>query len=221
MPIPLSDTRQPQPCGTPPEPRPPITGLLLAGGQSRRMGHQDKGLQLLGGKPMAQWVLERLAPQVDQLCISANQNQDRYATLGSPYAAPVLPDRLPDHPGPLAGLHAALSQIRTPLLVSVPCDSPFLPPDLVSRLFLALQQEGSDLAVARCGERSHPVFCLCRRELLPGLEDFLLRGERKVSLWHGTLRVAEVPFDDRPEAFLNLNTEAELQAIRESLAAPD
>ncbi|MDD3484877.1 molybdenum cofactor guanylyltransferase MobA [Azovibrio restrictus] len=212
MPTPIADAEQS---------RPPITGLLLAGGQSRRMGHQDKGLQPLGDKPMAQWALERLAPQVDHLCISANQNLARYAALGAPYAAPVLPDRLPDHPGPLAGLHAALSQIRTSLLVSVPCDSPFLPSDLVSRLFLALQQSGSDLAVARCGERSHPVFCLCRRELLPGLEDFLLRGERKVSLWHGTLRVTEVPFDDRPEAFLNLNTEAELQAIRDSLGTPD
>jgi molybdopterin-guanine dinucleotide biosynthesis protein A len=186
-----------------------ITGVILAGGQGRRMGGADKGLQELGGRPMAAHVLERLAPQVGAVLISANRNLERYAALG----CPVLPDNLHGYAGPLAGLQAALARVATPLLVSVPCDSPRLPADLVVRLHRALEAESAELAVARCGDRVHRAFCLLRRELLPRLDAFLATGERRVGLWHASLKVAEVAFDDEAAAFGNINTPEELARL--------
>ncbi len=186
--------------------RPPITGVVLAGGLGRRMGGVDKGLQLLNGRPLVSHVIERLAPQVDELLINANQNGERYAAFGYP----VLADRIPEFAGPLAGLHAALSAATHPLVATAPCDSPFLPADLISRLFQALTATNADLAVARTFDQPHPVFCLCRHELLPHLTDFLARGERKMALWHAALKVVEVAFDDEAEAFENINTREEL-----------
>ena len=183
-----------------------ITGVVLAGGQGRRMGGVDKGLQSLDGRPLVQWVLERLAPQVGAVLINANQNLARYGELG----CAVLPDAIPDFAGPLAGLHAALAQARTPLLVTVPCDSPFLPADLVTRLRDALEAQNADIAVPRTGKQMHRAFCLTRREILPKLDAFLDSGERKVGLWHASLNVAEVGFDDQAAAFSNINTPEEL-----------
>ena len=174
------------------------------------MGGVDKGLQDLNGRPMVQWVLDRLAPQVDAVWINANQNLGRYGEFG--YR--VLPDRIPDFAGPLAGLHAALSEAGSPLLATVPCDSPFLPSDLVSRLLEALTAENAELAVARTGKQVHRAFCLVRRELLPRLETFLASGERRVGLWHASLNLVEVGFDDQAECFGNINTIAELHALR-------
>jgi molybdopterin-guanine dinucleotide biosynthesis protein A len=189
-----------------------ITGVVLAGGLGRRMGGIDKGLQELNGRPLVQWVLERLAPQVGTVLINANQNLARYGEFGYP----VLPDVIADFAGPLAGLHAALSHARTPLLVTVPCDSPFLPADLVLRLHAALQAQHADLAVPRTGDRAHRAFCLTRREMLPRLDAFLASGERKVGLWHASLKVAEVPFDDDADAFRNINTPEELAHCEQS-----
>jgi molybdopterin-guanine dinucleotide biosynthesis protein A len=193
-----------------------ITGVILAGGQGRRMGGVDKGLQDLQGRPLVQWVLERLAPQVGCVLINANQNLPRYAGFGYP----VLPDRIPDFAGPLAGLHAALTQAATPLIVTVPCDSPFLPADLVKRLHAALVADKAELAVARAGGRVHRAFCLARRELLPKLDAFLAAGERKVGLWHASLKVVEVPFDGEAAAFDNINTPEELARCRAAAQAP-
>lgn len=183
-----------------------ITGVILAGGLGRRMGGVDKGLQLLNDKPMVQWVLERFAPQVDEVLINANQNAELYAA----FACPVVPDQIPDFAGPLAGLHAALAKATHPLVATVPCDSPFLPSDLVSRLKTALEADGADLAVARTFDQAHPVFCLCRREVLPHLSAFLEAGGRKVDRWYETLKVSEVAFDDEVAAFSNINTRDEL-----------
>jgi molybdopterin-guanine dinucleotide biosynthesis protein A len=185
-----------------------ITGVILAGGLARRMGGADKGLQLLHGRPLVAWVLERLAPQVDALAINANRNSERYAEFG----VPVFPDQVPDFAGPLAGLHAALTAVHTPLVATVPCDSPYLPHDLVARLHAALEREASDLAVARTLGQLQPVFCLVRRTLLPHLADYLAAGGRKVDHWYATLRVSEVGFDDEAAAFENINTAAELAA---------
>ena len=170
----------------------PITGVILAGGAGRRMGGADKGLQQLDGQPLVQRVLVRLAPQVDSVLISANRNRERYASFG----CPVLGDTIPDSAGPLAGLQAALAHVGTPLQVSAPCDSPFLPADLVARLRAALEANAADLAVARAGGRVHRAFCLLRRELGPGLDAFLASGERRVGLWHASLKVVEVDFDE-------------------------
>lgn len=183
-----------------------ITGVILAGGLGRRMGGIDKGLQELRGQPMVHWVVERLTPQVDELLINANQNAERYAAFGYP----VVPDQIPDFAGPLAGLHAALSAATHPLVATAPCDSPFLPADLVSRLFSALTAAHADLAVARTFEQPHPVFCLCKREVLPHLTEFLAGGGRKIDRWYSTLNIVEVAFDDEAAAFENINTREEL-----------
>lgn len=184
-----------------------ITGVVLAGGMGRRMGGVDKGLQTLRGRPMAAWVVERLQSQVGTLIINANQNLDRYAEFG----CPVVPDRIPDFAGPLAGLHAALSAADTPLVVTAPCDSPFLPEDLVFRLFSALTAADAQLAVARTFDQAHPVFCICRRDVLPHLTEFLSSGGRKIDRWYATLSVVEVAFDDVAEAFENINTRDDLR----------
>ena len=183
-----------------------ITGVVLAGGLGRRMGGIDKGLQELRGQPLAHWVITRLAPQVDELLINANQNGERYASFGYP----VVADRIPDFAGPLAGLHAALSAATHPLVATAPCDSPFLPSDLVFRLQQALTASRAELAVARTFDQPHPVFCLCRRELLPHLTDYLASGQRKFERWYSTLNSIEVPFDDVAGAFENINTREEL-----------
>ena len=181
-----------------------ITGLLLAGGQGRRMGGIDKGLQPLRGKPMAQWALERLAPQVDEVLINCNQNLDAYARFGHR----LVPDEIGGFAGPLAGLHAGLKAASTPLVVTVPCDSPFLPDDLVSRLKSRLGE--NDLAVAKTGDQAHPVFSLVHRQVASNLEAFLRSGGRKIDAWYASLRTVEVSFDDEAEAFRNINTLEEL-----------
>jgi molybdopterin-guanine dinucleotide biosynthesis protein A len=194
-----------------------ITGLILAGGRGSRMGSIDKGLVPLAGKPMVAHVLERLAPQVQRMLINANQNQETYAALGMP----VWPDAMPDFAGPLAGLQTGLMHCGTPYLVTAPCDSPFLPTDLVARLAQALQTQDADLAVAVTGEgatrQPHPVFCLAKASLLPHLTAFLEGGGRKVDRWYTTLRVAEVHFADEA-AFRNINTLAELREHDASIA---
>ena len=107
-----------------------VTGVVLAGGQGRRMGGVDKGLKILRGKPMVEWVIERIAPQVHEVLINANQNLERYAAFGHR----VIPDEIAGYAGPLAGLHRGLTEAANELVATVPCDSPFLPRDLVARL---------------------------------------------------------------------------------------
>jgi len=185
-----------------------VTGVVLAGGQGRRMGGTDKGLVLLGGQPMVAHVLARFAPQVGELLINANQNLDRYGAFGQA----VVPDEVGGFAGPLAGLHAGMTRATRPLICTVPCDSPFLPLDLVSRLRAALAASGAQLTVAKTFTQPHPVFCLVRRDVLPHLDAFLAAGGRKIDAWYATLAVAEVAFDDEAEAFRNINTADELAA---------
>jgi molybdopterin-guanine dinucleotide biosynthesis protein A len=185
-----------------------ITGIVLAGGMGRRMGGIDKGLVELDGRPMVAHVLARLAPQVGAVLINANQNCDRYAQFGYP----VIADAVGGFAGPLAGLHAGMSEAKTALVVTVPCDSPFLPLDLVARLAAAIARDDAQLAVAQTLDQPHPVFALVRRDVLPHLASFLHGGGRKIDAWYGSLRVVLVPFDDAEDAFRNINTAAELAA---------
>jgi molybdopterin-guanine dinucleotide biosynthesis protein A len=182
-----------------------VSGLVLAGGLGRRMGGVDKGLQLLRGKPMVSWVIARLAPQVSEIIVNANQNLQNYEKYGHR----VVPDEIGGYAGPLAGLHAGLKIASHPLVVTVPCDSPFLPPDLVSRL--SGQLKDHQVAVARTGDQTHPVFALVRTSLLKNLEAFLVGGGRKIDAWYGSLAYVEVRFDDEADAFRNINTPEELK----------
>jgi molybdopterin-guanine dinucleotide biosynthesis protein A len=179
-----------------------ITGLILAGGRGTRMGTVDKGLQLFRDAPMALHVLMRLSPQVGYIMINANQNI-------APYEAFGVPDEMQGFAGPLAGLQTGLIHCETDYLVTSPCDSPFLPKDLVERLADGLEQNNADIAVAVTGEgetkQAHPVFCLVKASLLPHLTLYLQEGGRKFDKWYSSLAVAEVHFDDE-DAFRNINT---------------
>jgi len=181
-----------------------ISGIVLAGGLGRRMGGVDKGLQLLHGKAMIEHVLARLAPQVQDIVINANQNLERYRALGHR----VVSDQISGFAGPLAGLHAGLGAVAHPLAVTVPCDSPFLPLDLVSRLMDSIAE--NDLAVAKTGDQPHPVFALVKTSVQKNLEAFLAGGGRKIDAWYASLKVVEVLFDDEADAFRNINTLEEL-----------
>ena len=183
-----------------------ICGLVLAGGQGRRMGGVDKGLQQLQGRPLMQHVIDRLRPQVGSVLINANQNLALYAEFG----CPVVPDRVGGFAGPLAGLDAGLHATDASFIVTVPCDSPFLPDDLVTRLATARSAIDADVAVARTGSQPHPVFALICTRVRSHLADFLARGERKIDFWYASLSVVEVAFDDEADAFANSHTRAEL-----------
>jgi molybdenum cofactor guanylyltransferase len=186
-----------------------ITGLILAGGRGTRMGSVDKGLRPFRGAPMVSHVLARLAPQVGAIMINANQNIGVYEGFG----APVWPDQLTGFEGPLAGVQTGLSHCTTDYLVTAPCDSPFLPEDLVVRLAGALGDADADIAIAVTGEgesrQPHPVFALMKASLLPHLTDYLGKGGRKIETWYRSLRFVEVPFPDE-SGFRNINTLEEL-----------
>ncbi len=190
-----------------------ITGLILAGGRGSRMGGIDKGLQMHAGIPLAMHALLRLSPQVGAVMVNANRNLGAYESMG----APVWPDALPDYPGPLAGFLAGLEHCETPYLVTVPCDSPRFPVDLVERLGAAFDSEGIELTMAATREdgelRLQPVFCLMRASVMESLVRFTSSGRRKIDAWTATLRTATVEFDDC-RAFVNANTTAELQQLQ-------
>ncbi|MDX9994758.1 MAG: molybdenum cofactor guanylyltransferase MobA [Rhodocyclaceae bacterium] len=185
---------------------PAISGLILAGGAGRRMGGCDKGLLNYRGRPLVAHVIERLAPQVGSLIVSANRHFDTYAAFGHP----LVRDDEPEYPGPLAGLAAGLAACPTEWLVCVPCDCPHLPLDLVSRLRSAVGPTGW-LAVASVAGRMQPTFQLCHRALLPPLRAYLAAGERRVGGWCRQQEAIAAEFPD-PDAFRNFNTPEELIA---------
>jgi molybdenum cofactor guanylyltransferase len=195
-----------------------ITGLVLAGGRGSRMGGVDKGLQPHHGMPLAQHALLRLGAQVGELMINANRNLSAYESMG----VPVWPDASADYPGPLAGLLAGLERCETPYLVSVPCDTPNFPEDLVAKLAQALVEQQADIAMAAIHEhgqlRTQPVFCLLKSELMESLVAYLHSGERKIDRWTARHRCVPVLFDDAA-AFFNANTLVELQQLQQDQAA--
>jgi molybdopterin-guanine dinucleotide biosynthesis protein A len=191
-----------------------ITGLILAGGRGSRMGGVDKGLQNHRGMPLALHALLRLQPQVAEVMINANRNLGAYESFG----VPVWPDVLADFAGPLAGFQAGMEHAATPWLVTVPCDSPHFPDDLVARLAAAADDAGADIALPVTLDddgvrRTQPVFCLLRTSLLESLVAYTQRGGRKIDQWTAQHALVEVPFDDA-RAFFNANTLAELQQLQ-------
>jgi molybdenum cofactor guanylyltransferase len=190
-----------------------ITGLVLAGGRGSRMGGVDKGLQNHKGVPLALHALLRLQPQVGEVMINANRNLGAYESMG----VPVWPDVQGDFPGPLAGVLVGLERCETPYLVTVPCDTPNFPLDLVERLAHGLEAEGAEVAMAATREGDdvmpQPVFCLLKATLLESLVRYLHDGQRKIDRWTAQHRVATVVFDDA-SAFDNANTIEELQRLQ-------
>lgn len=192
-----------------------ITGLILAGGVARRMGGGDKGLTELAGKPLIEYALTRLAPQVDALIINANRNVARYADYGHP----VVTDERQGFQGPLAGMASGMKAAETEFMVCAPCDSPLLPEDLVERLFRRLREQDAELSVAHNGERLQPVFTLMRTALAGSLLAFLDGGGRKIDQWFQQHQLALADFSDQPAAFSNVNSPEELDAMAGSLHA--
>lgn len=189
-----------------------ITGVVLAGGLGRRMDPDgagvDKGLVRFRGEPLAAHAIRRLRPQVGSLLVNANRHLDTYRGFG----APVVPDELPGFAGPLAGLASAMRHAQTDWVVTVPCDSPLFPADLVERLGQAVARDGAAGAVARAAGREQPVFLMARRDLLEDLTRFLASGQGKIDRWYHTWRPAVAAFEDEA-AFRNINTLDELRAL--------
>ncbi len=184
-----------------------VTGVVLAGGKARRMGGTDKGLVPFRGRPMVTWVLDALRPQVHSLVLNANRNAERYAS----YGAPVLADSREGYLGPLSGMATAMRDAKTVWIVSAPCDSPFVPDDLVARLYA--HHADADIVTAHDGQRLQPVFSLIRVELLESLNTFLDAGERKIDRWFEQHRHARADFSDIPNTFANVNTLEELARL--------
>jgi molybdopterin-guanine dinucleotide biosynthesis protein A len=195
------------------EPTRDVTGIVLAGGRARRMGGLDKGLLEIAGAPMIAHVLERLAPQVSAVLISANRNLDDYRVFGYP----VLPDVHPDYPGPLAGLAAGLRAAETPFVLAVPCDSPLTSRDLAARLCASAGEHSADIAVAHDGDRLQPTFALIRRSLVESLESYIAAGERKIDRWYARHVTVTVDCSDMASSFANVNDPEQRAAIEKKI----
>ena len=192
-----------------------IAAVVLAGGLARRMGGVDKGLVELNGKPMVEWALQRILPQVGRVIINANRNPELYGR----FAVPVVADAIEGHLGPLAGLLTAMQYFDEDYVFMCPCDSPFLPPTMVKTLYDAMQSESAGIAVATDGVRQQPVFLLTHKKCLPSLQKFLAAGERKIDRWFDEEKLVEVSFAEHPDAFRNINTEEELMAVEKELSS--
>jgi len=179
-----------------------ITAVILAGGQGRRMGGEDKGLLEFNGRPLVAILLEKLERQAVEIVINANRNQDRYREFGYP----VISDELGDYQGPLAGIASAMAAVETDFILTLPCDSPLLVEDYVARFVVAEADSGAMVNVAFDGERLQPVHALIRSNLRSSLEEFLASGERKIDRWYAQHAFAEVDFADCADMFRNINT---------------
>lgn len=179
-----------------------VTAVILAGGKGRRMDGKDKGLVELANRPLIEYVIDAIKPQVESIILNANRNQEQY----SRYGYPVVSDALADYQGPLAGFICAMKSSTTSHIVTLPCDGPFLPADLVDRLISSLNDNNAEIAVAHDGDRMQPVYSLMPVTLSNSLGSFLDSGERKIDLWYRQHRVALADFSDCPETFRNINT---------------
>ena len=199
-------------------PREDITAAVLAGGKARRMGGEDKGLVEVAGRPMVAHAIEALRPQAAEVIVNANRNADAYRAITG---CRVVADSVGDFAGPLAGMASALEATTARLLLTAPCDSPLVIPDLGRRLHAAMARDGAEIAVAHDGERMQPVFALLARALLPDLHAFLVAGGRKIDAWYATRRAVTADFSDNPDMFLNVNTPQERDRLEQRLAVRD
>ena len=179
-----------------------ITAVILAGGKARRMSGEDKGLINLNGRALIDYIISALRPQAGDILINANRNLQQYGR----YGLPVVADMLGDYFGPLVGMATGMHTTDRPYIVTVPCDSPFIPGALVETLYRSLDDQQADISVAHDGTRMQPVFALLRCELLPDLLTYLDEGGRKIDTWYDRQRLAIADFSNSPDTFLNLNT---------------
>ena len=190
-----------------------ITAVILAGGQGRRMGGQDKGLIEFDGQPLVAILIDRLEPQISNIMINANRNRERYLAFGYP----VVSDQLDDYQGPLAGFACAMNAVDTDFILTLPCDGPLLAPDYVTRFIASQVQTGAPICVADDGERLQPVHALIRIDLLSSLNAYLDSGDRKIDRWYAMHDFVHTDFSDCVDMFRNINTpsdQASMQACR-------
>ena len=195
-------------------PKQKITAVILAGGRAQRMGGQDKGLLPLQGKPMIEYIIDSLQPQVGHILINANRNLDRYQQ----YGFPVVPDILGEYFGPLVGMASGIQEAQTEYVLTVPCDSPLLPKNLVKILYKSLQKDQAELSVAHDGERMQPVFALLHCDLLPDLLNYLESGGRKIDTWYAQHHTALADFSKSSDAFMNINSPNDQLAMEKHLS---
>lgn len=184
-----------------------VTGVILAGGQARRMNYQDKGLQLFRGKPLISYSFNALCPIVDELIINANRNLEFYENFG----VPVISDLTQDFSGALAGILAAMTYSKTDLLLIAPCDAPFITTIQLQHLLSEHQKNGAEISVACTGEQIHSVFLVVKTDLKSSLENYLANGEHKVRKWFEQHHTQYVDFSENANGFENINTLEELQ----------
>ena len=184
-----------------------ISAVILAGGQAKRMGGVDKGLQTLHGKPLFQFIYDRLHSQVEHISVNANRNQAIYAAAG----LPVFGDNIEGFQGPLSGILTALERSETDFVLFVPCDSPFFPDNLLEKLKSAVVFHGVSIAYVHDGEREHPTFCLMARSLKEKLAAYLAAGDRRMLQFMRQNGAVSVDFSENKAAFANINTLDELQ----------
>lgn len=201
-------------------PRADTLGAVLGGGLARRMGGGDKPLRFLAGRPLLRHVLDRVSPQVAAVVLNANGDPARFAG----YGLPVVPDGLPDNPGPLAGVLAVLDWAAErrpdlPWVLTAPGDCPFLPPDLAERLHAARDAGGGvPLACAGTPGRTHPPVGLWPVSLRAALRDALLEGERKIDRWTARFGCAVAEWPAEPlDPFFNANAPKDLAAAEQAL----
>lgn len=195
------------------QPHVTVTGVILAGGQGRRLHGSDKGLLRLEGKPLVEHILLRLAPQVDRIIINANRNLARYAR----YGVPVVGDGAAERCGPLAGMESAMRHAGTDYILTAPCDSPLLPRQYAQRMLAALTQSGAGVCVAHDGMHLQPVYVLLRRNLAHDVQDFLNGGGRAVHEWLKRHPHALADFSDQPAAFMNVNTPEQYARMKQTI----
>ena len=191
-----------------------ITAVILAGGKARRMEGADKGLITLHDRAMVDYIISALRPQAGNIIINANRNPEQYGAFG----LPVVADMLGDYFGPLAGMATGMHITDKPYIVTVPCDSPFIPDNLVDTLYRTLEDHQAEISVAHDGARMQPVFALLRCELLPSLLAYLDEGGRKIDTWYQQHRLAHADFSDSPDTFMNLNTPEDKLALESMIA---
>ena len=190
-----------------------ITAVILAGGQGRRMGGEDKGLLEFAGLPLIEWLIRELERQCSAIVINANRNLERYRA----YGLPVVSDRLADYQGPLAGFASAMAAVDTDFILTLPCDGPRLASDYVERFVERHNSSGAAICVAFDGERLQPVHALIRADLRASLEQFLESGERKIDRWYAQHDYVRTDFADCSDMFRNINTPEDRQRLEASL----
>lgn len=181
-----------------------ISGIILAGGKSSRMG-EDKALKKINNITLIEFTIKNIQHQVNSITINTNQNQEHYLKLGYPLIADQNPDRL----GPLSGIYSSLKKIQTSWAFFCACDTPYLPKDIVARLFKEAQQQNKSIAVVETNNKLQPLVLLLHKDLTDSLNIFISSGERKTQLWILQQQPAILDCSNELNAFININTEPE------------